>query len=295
MNNNNNQREPYVFILDLDGTIIGDCSYQCDIYNLQEIIKNAVASANTAKGVKIQQKALLKSKALYEKQLVDSYNTKSLLIRPYFFQFIAAMKKLYPVCYFYIYTASEKSWAYKEINIIEKQNNFKFNRPIFTRDNCIADPSGNLKKSVTKIMPLLLKSMKMPKNHNIQNKLMIIDNNPTLIDYKENFLLCPTYNYIKFHNLWEGTPEEYYKCSELNSFITKLISSKKLHGLRSKKHETQEKIYKWLYKKHKNINRYNSSYANDNFWKDLTILIRHYNIREYNKKILFTIQKSIKS
>jgi hypothetical protein len=292
----NHQREPYVFILDLDGTIIGDCTYQCDIYNLQELIKNNANNANSAnKGNKIHQKDFVKSKALCEKHLIDSYDTKSLLIRPYFFQFISAMKKLYPSCYFYIYTASEKTWAHKEINIIERQNNFKFNRPIFTRDNCIADSSGNLKKSVTKIMPLLLKSMKMPKDYDIRKKLMIIDNNPTFIDYKENFLLCPTYNYIKFHNLWDGTPEEYYKCSELNSFINKMISLKKVHGLRSKKHETQEKIYKWLYKKHKNINRYNSSFANDNFWKDLTILIKHYNVREYNKKILFTIQKSIKN
>jgi histidinol phosphatase-like enzyme len=38
MNNN----EPYIFLLDLDGTIIGDCSYQCDIYNIQEIIKKNI-------------------------------------------------------------------------------------------------------------------------------------------------------------------------------------------------------------------------------------------------------------
>ena len=34
--------EPYVFIIDLDGTIIGDCSYQCDIYNIQNIMKNKI-------------------------------------------------------------------------------------------------------------------------------------------------------------------------------------------------------------------------------------------------------------
>ena len=30
--------EPYIFIIDLDGTIIGDCNYQCDLYNIIELI-----------------------------------------------------------------------------------------------------------------------------------------------------------------------------------------------------------------------------------------------------------------
>ena len=38
--------EPYVFVLDLDGTIIGDCSYQCDLYNLQDIFKQNIKSFN---------------------------------------------------------------------------------------------------------------------------------------------------------------------------------------------------------------------------------------------------------
>ena len=37
---------PYIFLLDLDGTIIGDCSYQCDIYNIQEIIKKNIVLKN---------------------------------------------------------------------------------------------------------------------------------------------------------------------------------------------------------------------------------------------------------
>ena len=26
--------DPYIFIIDLDGTIIGDCNYQCYLYNI---------------------------------------------------------------------------------------------------------------------------------------------------------------------------------------------------------------------------------------------------------------------
>ena len=38
---------PHIFILDLDGTIIGDCSYQCEIFNIQNIlIKNKINGIN---------------------------------------------------------------------------------------------------------------------------------------------------------------------------------------------------------------------------------------------------------
>ena len=35
----NNNIEPYIFVIDLDGTIIGNCTYQCDIYNIMELMK----------------------------------------------------------------------------------------------------------------------------------------------------------------------------------------------------------------------------------------------------------------
>ena len=278
----NNNVEPYVFILDLDGTIIGDCRYQCDIYNIQEIIKK-----NTSQ-------SLLKNKTLCDKKLFESYNSESLLIRPFFTKFILAIKKIYPNCFFYIYTASEKFWAYKEISIIEKQNNIKFNRPIFTRNNCITDQYGNLKKSVTKILPLILKSIKMPKTYDISKKLLIIDNNHTFVDYNENLLICPTYNYIKFNNLWDNIPDEYLEDEGLKTFISALISSKKIHSIRSKKSEVQDKIHKWLYKKYKKINKYNYKFRNDTFWKDLVTHIKNNNIQEYNKNTLGIMQKSIK-
>ena len=278
MSNNN---DPYIFLLDLDGTIIGDCSYQCDIYNIQEIIKK-------------NSQTNFKSKTICEKHLNDSYNLESRLIRPFFSNFIVAMKKLYPNCFFFIYTASEKSWAHKEINIIEKQNNFKFNRPLFTRDNCILDSNGNMKKSVIKIKPLLLKAMKVNKTYNIDKKILIIDNNNTFIDYKENLLICPTYNYIKFNNLWDSIPDEYLENSDLKAFVSILISSKKIHNIRSKKSEFQDRVHKWLYKKYRKINRYNTSFKNDTFWKDLILHIKNNNIVDYNKKNVLSIQKSIK-
>ena len=284
--------DPYIFILDLDGTIIGDCSYQCDLYNLQCILKKNIKSFN-----KITASSFNKNKIECEKNLNHSYNKESLLIRPHFTKFIYAIKKYYPNSFVFIYTASDKMWANKEIAIIENQNNIKFNRPIFTRDNCIVDKNGMIKKSVKKIMPILLKTMKIKKGYDISKKLLIIDNNPTFVDFKDNFLLCPTYNYVQFSNLWESlSNKEYFKCKELKNFVMKMVMQKKMHNIKQlSKPEKQEKLYKWLYKKHKNINKLNCSYTNDTFWRDITVLIRHHNIKEFDKKIITSIQKSIKN
>lgn len=275
----NNNIEPYIFIIDLDGTIIGNCSYQCDIYNIMELIKT------------YDKKNSNKSKIICDKYLNESYNEKSLLIRPYFFDFIRAMKKLYPVSYFYIYTASEKKWANKEISIIEKNNNFKFDRPFLTRDNCIIDKDGSIKKSINKILPLIKKNIKFSNTYDIKKHLLIIDNNPTFIDYKDNLLICPTYNYVKFNNLKDVVPEN-ITCGNIKNYISKLAKEQRICRNYNNP-ECMEKIYKWLYKKCKKINKYNLKYVNDNFWKDLVILIRNHNIRQYTPKNVDMMQKSI--
>ena len=273
--------EPYIFIIDLDGTIIGDCNYQCDLYNIIELIK------------KNNIKDLNKYKTLCNNYLKDSYSNKSLLIRPHFFTFINAMKKLYPSCYFYIYTASEKKWANKEIAIIENNNNFKFDRPLFTRNNCIIDNHGNIKKSVAKILPLISKSIKIPNNYDISKRLLIIDNNPTFVDYTDNLIICPSYNYTKFYDLRESLPNYNHKCEDLKRYMDRLIKEQKISKISNKTTEGLEKLYKWLYKKCKRINKYNSKYNNDTFWKDLIALIKHYNITSYTPKIVAELQKSI--
>lgn len=278
----NNIVGPYIFIIDLDGTIIGNCSYQCDTYNILELFKLN------------KQKDFNKYKILCNKYLNDSYDSKSLLIRPHFFYFVQSMKKLYPDSYFYIYTASEKKWAMTEISIIEKNNNFKFDRPLFTRDDCIIDKDGNIKKSIIKILPILKKKIKFGELYDIRKHLLIIDNNPTFIDYTENLLLCPSYNYIYFNNLKEIIPIEDIRYNSISNYTSKLIIEQKI----SKKycgHDYLEKMYRWLYKKCKKINKYNSRYLNDNFWKDLVILIRNYNIKHYTSKNIDILQKSIKT
>jgi len=270
---------PHIFILDLDGTIIGDCSYQCEIFNIQNIlIRNKIQGINDC-----------------NKSLKQCYQSCSKLIRPDFKYFINNMRSIYPNSLFYIYTASEKSWALKEIAIIEKENNIKFNRPLFTREDCIKGSDGNLYKSVEKILPVILKKSKLNKVKNIKKlikpNIFIIDNNPTFIDYTDNLLICPTYDYIKFNNLWDIIPNNYNTIKDLKNYISNLISEKKLYGNKGKKDIVLEKIHKWLYKKYKIINKINSKFENDTFWKDLTNIIIKNKIEVFNRKNIVIIRK----
>lgn len=290
MNINN---DPYIFILDLDGTIIGDCTYQCEIYNIQEIIKKHLIQ-NKSQMQKLQL-GHNKYRSLCDKSLTECYNTCSKLVRPYFGLFINKMKKIFPNSYFFVYTASDKSWALKELAIIEKNHKIKFNRPIFTRDNCIPDSSGNLKKSVINILPTIMKIAKVSSVHTLKNKILIIDNNPTFIDYTDNFLLCPTYDFLQFHNLWNNIPQNYSTIKDLKQYVDRLISEQKIHpSYKTTNTIVLEKIHRWLYKKYKKINKSNSVYHHDMFWKKLAYYIAKNNITTFSKKTIRQIQKNIK-
>ena len=270
---------PHIFILDLDGTIIGDCSYQCEIFNIQNILMK-----NKAHGT-----------VDCNKSLKECYQTCSKLIRPDFKYFMNNMSSIYNNCSFYIYTASEKTWALKEIAIIEKENNIKFNRPIFTRDNCIKGSDGNMYKSVEKVLPTILKNCKLNKIKNIKllikPNIFVIDNNPTFIDYTDNLLLCPTYDYIKFNNLWDLIPDNYSDIKELKNYVNTLVAEKKLYSKKGKKDKMMEKVHKWLYKKYKGVNKLNSKFENDTFWKDLTNIIIKNKIFVFNRKNIVMIRK----
>ena len=270
---------PHIFILDLDGTIIGDCSYQCEIFNIQNILmKNKVHGTVDC-----------------NKSLKECYQTCSKLIRPDFKYFMNNMSSIYNNCSFYIYTASEKTWALKEIAIIEKENNIKFNRPIFTRDNCIKGSDGNMYKSVEKVLPTILKNCKLNKIKNIKllikPNILVIDNNPTFIDYTDNLLLCPTYDYIKFNNLWDLIPDNYSDIKELKNYVNTLVAEKKLYSKKGKKDKMMEKVHKWLYKKYRGVNKLNSKFENDTFWKDLTNIIIKNKIFVFNRKNIVMIRK----
>jgi hypothetical protein len=112
-----------ILILDLDNTIIGDITYQALSYNLGERLK---ATENT----------LTYNRNTINKIISLNYKKNTGIIRPNFIKFFNFIKLKIPNILIFIYTASTKEWANKEILWIEKNNKIKFNRPLFTRENC---------------------------------------------------------------------------------------------------------------------------------------------------------------
>jgi len=269
-------QNPLIFILDLDGTIIGDCIYQTIIQNIENVAKKN------------------KIRTTLNKQLQESYQPHSKLIRPFFESFITNIRSYFPNSQFYIYTASEKEWATKEINLIEKTHNLKLNRPIFSRNDCILDSSGQYKKSVNKILPMIQKNNK----NNIldRSNIIIIDNNDVFIDYNSNFILCPSYNSIHFCDAWIDLKVDSLNNANFKDTIDKYIYTNKICQYDSTSKycdEINELRHKWYYKKLKKINSINKKYKNDRFWKKLTNIIIEKKISKFDKQSMEFIRKCL--
>jgi len=259
-----------VFILDLDGTIIGDCIYQCELYKIYLILCKL--------GIKIKINDILES----------SYTEKSKLIRPYFSHFIKTISKNYPDSHFYIYTASEKKWGIKEIEIIEKYLGFKFDRPIFTRMECSTVQTPK-KLEYRKSIDDIRRRIKIK-----EADFIIIDDKEVYLDNSDRLIKCSRYNYAYFSNYWDYIPLDKIKNKVFLNYLTTLINSKRLNPISSAlTMKNKIEYYKWLYEKCADINKSNKKYKKDTFWLDLTKIIINNKISIMNETSVKFIKKHL--
>jgi hydroxymethylpyrimidine pyrophosphatase-like HAD family hydrolase len=170
---------PLVILLDIDGTLIGDISPQVIMYELKKRLKLPYNAKN-----------------LHEQ-------LNSGIIRPHFKSFFNDLKD-YGV-EFFIYTASEKKWAEHIVKQIEATSGVKFNRPLFTRNNCQL-VNGEYKKSIAHVLPSVVKCLKKKYNNltvaSLRNMVMAIDNNNVYSSVdRKNLVLCDTYPYSSPENI----------------------------------------------------------------------------------------------
>lgn len=261
---------PFVFIIDLDGTIIGDCIFQCEIYKIHLILAKL--------GIKIKINEILEM----------AYTEKSKLIRPFFSHFIKTISNKYPDTHFYIYTASEKKWGIKEIETIEKNIDFKFNRPIFTRTECAIIQTPR-KMEYRKSIDSIKKRIKVK-----DPEFIIIDDKEVYVDNSDRLIKCECYNYKLFCNYWDYIPINKIKNKIVLDYLTSLIDSKRLSpsiSLVTMKNKLE--YYKWLYEKCSEILKYNRKYKNDDFWLRLTSTFIDNQITNLNENSIRFIRKSI--
>jgi len=170
---------PQFIFIDIDGTIIGDIIPQIAEW---EIIKQ-----------------FEKSRMFQFKKNLD-VQLRNGLIRPYFGEFLESLK-VNRDCQFYIYTASEASWAHFIINAIEKCIGIKFNRPIFTRNHCFLNKGQKSLHYVAKIAYEKNKNGTKSLSEFI-SKSILIDNNNVLSKQEESKLvICPTYNHKEIYDV----------------------------------------------------------------------------------------------
>lgn len=271
---------PLIIIIDLDGTIIGDISPQIMTFDLVKNFKLA--------GYKFTHDiADLRSKL------------KSGLVRPYFSTFMTNLAKSIPV-EFFVYTASEKSWAELVIKNIEATHNIKFNRPIFARQYCVySEKDREYKKSLSLIRPSIIKFLKRKYHvsftkHDLQKNIMIIDNsNVYHSNDQQNLLLCPTYNYRVPENVLTFIKEDQYKKHHMliNNTLNRYLSLSHTSNYIT----FQKDFYKYYLSFLETQLNNNTRYSHDKFWLYLQDIIVTKNIRKFDETSIRYISNGIKN
>ena len=260
------EKAPYILLIDLDGTIQGDITPQLKEYVLQKSL-----------GVKLNKKLL-------------AIDYKKGLLRPYFNDFMNMIDTDYKnKVELFVYTASEKKWANYIVPIIESVTNVKFNRPIFTREQCNMNNNMTEKvKSISIVKPAIIKTLKKQyksiTNNDIINKIYLIDNNYVLKE--ANFLIkCPTYDKAIFINVLR-TIDDNIKQSKFKD-ICKVILNYDCNN----KWEMMQRIYDDAFKKFIYYDEKNSVYENDKFWEKVKFVFE--NNKQHNMKVIINHLKEI--
>lgn len=176
---------PLIVLLDLDGTVLGDVTPQVVLYEILDACKRQNVPCKVAMP-----------------DLTSRLTTG--IVRPYFHKFFQDCQK--QGVEFFVYTASEKRWAEFIVKQIEKAYSIKINRPIFTRNQCVFIDKDYI-KSIQTVRGSILRTLNRKyqgkwKDHDLKNKVLIVDNRPVYTQPDLKFMLqCETYNMAVPENL----------------------------------------------------------------------------------------------
>jgi hypothetical protein len=177
------RKEPFVILLDLDHTIQGNIQPQLEEFHLIQYINTKILH-NTKTTLKQSKDHLIR-------------DFMKGVLRYHFKGFISRMRSRFPNVEFFVYTASEDSWAKYIVKVIESVINIRLNKRIFSRSDCVLNQSNGLTKSVNKLKPELFKILKskykLKSNFEFKH-IFLIDNNYVLNENENHMLIkCPNY------------------------------------------------------------------------------------------------------
>lgn len=270
--------KPIVFIIDIDGTMIGDIRPQLMLYELHLALKHANKKINM----------------LNIKDFEDKLKNGG-IVRPYFTKFLKKMKDYLPNVEFFVYTASETVWAKFLINHIEKALGIKFNRPIFTREDCFYD-NQNIKKSLCTITPVVLKHLKKKYGHlkrgDLENRLLMIDNTSGVFDERDKkyVIHCESYDYTHPENIYI-TRILYDKYSDIiNSVLGKYMNLSNVKNYMNFQHV----FYTYYVNNLTKLYGHNQRQIKDHYFLTLLTIILDKNIKQFSPETISYLERKTK-
>jgi hypothetical protein len=259
---------PYIFIFDIDGTLIGDITPQVMIYDIVEEIRKH----NSKEKIKIDD---------------IHYKLKNGILRPHFINFINDIKKHYYPAEFFIYTASQKKWAEQLIKYIEGAIDIKFNRPIFTRNDCMYI-NGELKKSISRIKGKIQNSLKKKyETVNLNDRILMIDNSRVFQVNDTNIVYCPTYKFKYPENIPNIISRNIYE-----KYFKVIYENISKYSLTIPFTSSYLKFQKYYYQNYiREI--FNMNKSDDKFWLILKEILISKNIRTFDENSIKYINNKL--
>lgn len=204
------QQQPFVLLLDMDGTMIGHIIPQVCEYELLNAVQEMTArdklsSPSTKSGSGSASKLKAMKAGLVERLRYG-------VLRPHMDWFVKTASSGLPNMELFVYTASDDGWAKFIVPCIEEVLGIKFNRPLFTRKHCVY-VDNEYKKSLDKVMPVVHKKLrtkyKLPPTTSesvkqLGQRAALLDNNPTVLLHSSDaprLIRCPTYNFAYHYDV----------------------------------------------------------------------------------------------
>lgn len=268
---------PLVLLLDMDHTIVGECSMQVARYSITTYLKH---------------KHDVKS-------LMDDLENG--LLRPYFESCIKLILTKYSNAELFIFTAAEKKWAHIMINCIEKLLNIKFNRPIFSREYCTSE-NGYLKKNITKLAPIIYRKLKskyrLTHINQLKKQIVLIDNSHVVGENDAHrFIKCPSYEYCYPCDVLEGLSKSKIKhhMTSIGTIIQKYSGNTNLNATTDFL-RFMSLYYAFLSEHYKNTSSQSNKNRKDldTFWLMVEKIFRNHNIHSFSVKVVTYMNKNVR-
>lgn len=269
---------PFIFIFDIDNTILGEVGHLINEYKLLSYI-----NPNLINTMDIKQ------------QINDN------ILRPYFKEFIHFIKKKYKNIELYVYSRGSYNWVNIIVPNIENSINMTINKPYFSRINCLNYTEkllGNIYDTIIKDLESKYPKLNENKEYVFNNQLVFIDDiKDNLKDYPKKQILCPEFNNFAYYDIISYMINKYgFKEDDFNNDkIFKYFYDYKLpiYNINSQYSYHKDKSYYNLILLLKEREKELLNNYNDIFFKSLIDIIEKHNIMLFTDENIEIINKNL--